>query len=180
MSWLTRKSMKIVYWLDVDWSRRTKRSTIDCHSRRLTMRQVKMRFNHRLQREDFFLSQIHDHSRWLTMRIVKMKFNHRLQRENFRFVKIRSVASFTKIRSVASWLFSRELSFRWSEDALCKFFIQFTKIRSVASWSLSKRTSHFGDLILLTRVFRRAICFKAERLIECQLISQNSKREIAC
>ena len=41
-------------------------------------------------------------------------------------------------------------------------------------------TSIFDDFIFLTRVFRRAICFKAERLIECQLISQNSEREICC
>ena len=55
-----------------------------------------------------------------------------------------------------------------------------TKIRSVVSSSFFKRTSHSDDFILFTRVFRRAICFKAKRLIECQLISQNSEREICC
>ena len=38
-----------------------------------------------------------------------------------RFVKIRFVVSLTKIRSVTSWSFSRKFSFRWFENALCKF-----------------------------------------------------------
>ena len=40
-------------------------------------------------------------------------------------------------------------SFRWPEDALCKFFIQFTEVRSVAPWSLSKRTFVSWKFVLL-------------------------------
>ena len=172
INWMSTNREKIDYWLDIEDSRkkidnwldvedsskkidtidllielsslitmswltfRTKRSTIDCHSRRLTMRQVKVRFNHRSQREDFFLSQIHDHSRWLTMRIVKVRCNHRLQRQNFTL-----------------WRFYFDS--RTSTSDLTIFF-NYSRIS----------TSIFDDLILLTRVSRRAICFKTERLIE--------------
>ena len=71
MNWLIRKKMKIVYWLNVDWFRRTKRSIID----------------------------------WMS-----------------------------KIRKKKSTIDS----FRWFENALCKFFIQFTKIRLVTSWLFRK------------------------------------------
>ena len=135
------------------------------------------------------LSLIHDHSRRLTMRQVKIECDHRLQRRNLfiladsRSFSLTHVVSWRFVlllhswRRHASWSLSREFSFRWPEDALCKFFIQLTKVRSVASWSLSKRTSHFDDLILLTRVPRRATCFD-KAFGECQLVSQNSEREI--
>ena len=124
-------------------------------------------------------SQTHDHSRWLTMRQVKVRYIHRSQRRNL-FINADS-RSFSLTHDTSSEsemqssLSKKKLSFR--EDSFCSV-ASLTKIRSVVSWSISKRTSHFDDFILLTRVFRRAICFKAKRLIECQLISQNSKREI--
>ena len=40
------------------------------YSRKLTMRQVKVKNNHRFQRRNFFFSQIHDHSRRLTIILV--------------------------------------------------------------------------------------------------------------
>ena len=162
--WLTDfQNKKINYWRNVedsskeidtidchcsrltDWlTFRTKRSTIDCHSRKLTMRQVEVRFNHRSQRKNFSLSQVHDHSRWLTMRIVEVRCNHRPQRENFVVCLVMRTSH--------------------SDD-----FLQ--------SRVLLRKSD---DFVLLTRVFRRAICFEAEDLIECQLVSQNSEREICC
>ena len=124
--------------MNVDWFRRTKKSIIEKSS----------------------FSQTHDHFRWFTMRQVKIKCNHRFQKKDFRFVKIRFVVSFTKIRFVVSWFFSRKFSFRWFENALCKFFIQFTKIRFVVSWFFFKKISHFDDFILFIRVSRRAIYSK--------------------
>ena len=54
------------------------------------MRQVEVKYNHRSQRENFFIlagsrsfSQTHDHSRWFTMRIVEVKYIHRSQRRDF-------------------------------------------------------------------------------------------------
>ena len=70
-------------------------------------------------------SQIHDHFRWFTMRQMKIKCNHRFQKKNFRFVDLKMLyvnfIQFTKIRSVDSWLFARKFSFHWLENVLCKF-----------------------------------------------------------
>ena len=127
MNWLIRKSMKIVYWLNVDWFRRTRKSIIDCHFRKFTIifvdsRCVKWKWNSIIvfKERTFSLTQIHDHFRWFTMRIMKMKCIHRLQRQNF-VVSWRFVLLFHSWRRHVSWFFSREFSFRWSEDALCKF-----------------------------------------------------------
>ena len=38
IDWLTdSKNKKVDYWLNVDWFRRTRKSTIDCHFRKLTI-----------------------------------------------------------------------------------------------------------------------------------------------
>ena len=79
IDWLTRNK-KIVYWLNIDWSRRTKRSTVDCRCNKLIDWLI-----FRTKKINFWLSfsQTHDHFRWLTIRIVK--YIHRFQRENFTF-----------------------------------------------------------------------------------------------
>ena len=64
-SWLIRRTRRSTIDLLIEFSLlitmswlifRTRRSTIDCHYRWLTMRQVKVRFNHRFQRENFFIN----------------------------------------------------------------------------------------------------------------------------
>ena len=181
IDWLTdSKSKKIDNWLSVEDSSkkidtidlliefsffitmnwltfRTRRSTIDCHYRWLTIiladsRCVKWKWDSiiALKERTSSLTQIHDHSRWFTMRIVKVRCIHRLQRQNFTL-----------------WRFYFDS--RISTNDLTIFF-NYSRIS----------TSISDDFILLTRVFRWAICFKAEDLIECQLVSQNSEREICC
>ena len=150
MSWLTFK---------------TKKSTIDCHYRWFTIiladsRCVKWKWDSIivLKERIYSFSQIHDHSRWLTS-----------FRED-------SFCCFT-YEDVMLHDFFRE-NFRFVDMKMLYVNFSFNSRRRHASWFLSKRTSHFDDLILLTRVFRRAICFKAKDLIECQLVSQSSEREI--
>ena len=159
IDWLTdSKSKKIDYWLNVDWFRRTRKSTIDCHSRKLTIRQVKIKCNHRSQRRNLF---IHANSRSFSLtHVVSWRFVLLLHsrkfvlwfrdffRENFRFVDLK---------------------------VLYVNFIQFTKIRFVVSWSLSKKI--FWRFYLITRVFRRAIFAEFDRII---VNFVNSVREICC
>ena len=119
------RNKKIVYWL-VD------RVFISHHDELTDFQNKKIN-------DWLSLSLTHDHSRRLTMRQVKVRFNHRSQRENLfiladsrsfsltHVVSWRFVLLFHSWRRHASWFLSRELSFRWHEDALCKFFIQLTK-----------------------------------------------------
>ena len=88
---------------------------------------------------------------------------------------------FLSRRRHASWSLSKRIFVSW------RFFLLLHSWRRRASWFLNKRIFvcfleelQFDDLILITRVLRRAICFKAKDLIKCELISQNSKREICC
>ena len=157
--------MKIVYWLNVDWFRRTKKSTIDCrcsklidwlifktkkstidcHSRKLTIRQVKIECNHRFQKENLF---IHADSRSFSLIYV---------------VSWRFVLLFHSRRFVL-WLrdFSQK-NFRFVDlKMLYVNFIQLTKIRFVVSWFFFKKT--FWRFYLITRVFRRAIFAEFDRM----------------
>ena len=98
--------------------------------------------------------------------------------KNFRFVKILFVASFTKIRFVTSWSFQKI----WVERQM-KYIHRFQRENFTLIWRFFFNSRIFTSnwrFYLIIRVFRRAIWFKAERLIECQLVSQNSKREICC
>ena len=63
------------------------------------------------------------------------------------FSLIHDASSESKMQSSFS---KKKFSFRWFEDALCKFFIQFTKIRFVVSWFFSKKFSF--------RWFENALC----------------------
>ena len=119
---------------------RIKKSIIDCHSRRLTIiladsRCVKWKWNTfiALKEKTFLFSQIHDHFRWLTIRIVKVKYIHRLQRQNFIFWRF----------SLISRIFTSDLTILF-----CLF-------------------AYFDEQSVSTK-----------SLIECQLFSRNSKREI--
>ena len=120
------------------------------HSRRLTMRQVKVRFNHRSQRKNFFInadsrsfSLIHDAHSESEMHSSSAKTELR------RFVKIRFVVSLMKTSCFMILLERTFVSWR--------FFLLLHSRRRHASWSLSKRTSHFDDFILNTRVLLRAM-----------------------
>ena len=53
---LISTNKKVDYWLNIDWFRRTRKSTIDCYFRKLTIRQMKMKCNHRFQRKNFFIN----------------------------------------------------------------------------------------------------------------------------
>ena len=153
IDWLTDSKEKIDYW-------RIDRVLISHHDWLIDIQNRKI--NYWLS-----FSQTHDHSRWLTMRQVKVKYIHRLQRGDFfiladsrSFSQTHDAHSGSEVHSSSSKKRLRRLSQQksfWS-------FVSFEELRS-------------DDLILLTRVFRRAICF-AESLIECQLVSQNSEREI--
>ena len=105
---------------------------------------------------------------------MKVRCNHRSQRRDFRFVKIRSVASLTKIRSVASWFLSRELSFR--EDSSCYFTHEDVMLHDLSQENFTLWRSYFT----YSRISTSNSLVEAERLIECQLVSQNSEREICC
>ena len=187
-NWLTRKSTKIVYWLSVenwrneidnwfvdrifishhDWLIDFRNKKIDrwvvswrfvllFHSRRfvLWLRDFLKEFELNVKWNTFIvfkektssLTQIHDHFRWFTIRQIKMKCNHRFQRKNF-FIHADS----------------RSFSLTHVVD---DFFLTRVFLRVI------------DDFVLLIRVFRRAICF-AKSFAECQLVSQNSEREICC
>ena len=98
---------------------------------------------------------------------------------------------FTRVplRAVDDFLLTR-VSLR----TIWRFFFKHSRISTSGEGFVSTRSSYeqlavffnlaylyeTGDLIFLTRVLRRAICFKAERLTGCQLVSQNPGREICC
>ena len=101
---------------------RRRRSTIDCRCSRLidwlTFRTKKI--NNWLS-----FSQTHDHFRWPTMRIVKVRCNHRLQRENFRLTIFFWLAYFyewsgdfllTRVPLRVIWRFSFEHSRTFTSD----------------------------------------------------------------
>ena len=152
---------KIDYWLNVDWFRRTKKLTIDCHYRWFTiifanLRYVKWKWNSIIvfEKKTFLLTQIHDHFRWFTMRIMKVKYNHRFQKENFK-----------------RWRFSFDL----------RIFTNDLKI-SNRRFSLNIRVflrTYLTILFYLFAYFDEQFV-STKRLNECQLISQNSKRKICC
>ena len=157
MNWLTRKSTKVVYWL-TDWlEEQEDRLLTEC---RLISTNKKVDYW-------LSLSLTHDHSRRLTIRQVKIECNHRFQKENLfihadsRSFSLIHVVSWRFVllfhsRKFVLWLrdFSQK-NFRFVDlKMLYVNFIQFTKIRSVTSWSLSKRI--FWRFYLTTRVFRRA------------------------
>ena len=125
------------------------------------------------------LSLTHDHFRKLTMRQMKMKFNHRFQRKDF-FINANSrsfslthvVDDFLLIRvflrMIRRFFFEHSRIFTSDEDFVS---IRFFYEQLAIFFNYSRiSTSIFGDFILLTRVFRRAICFEAERFDRMSVI----------
>ena len=91
MNWLIRKSMKVVYWLNVDWFRRTKKSIIDLY-RKLEKENRQLIVVVTDSLIDWFSKQkklIIDSFRW------------------FENVLCKFFIQFTKIRFVISWLFQK-------------------------------------------------------------------------
>ena len=94
----SKENMKIVYWLDVEnWSRRTRKSTIDCRCSKLTdwlvFRTKKINFWLSFRRHEdalckFFIqfTKIRFVTPWFSQRTwieSQMKYIHRFQRKNF-------------------------------------------------------------------------------------------------
>ena len=118
-------------------------------------------------------SQIHDHFRWFTMRIVKVKCNHRFQKKNFKL-------------AIFFWL---AYFYEWFNDFFLntRVFLRTMKILFLLASFTSK-----WRFFLISRIFTRlTILFRLfayfdeqftrdKKFDECQLISQNSKREICC
>ena len=131
-------------WL-IDWLSKQKKSIFDCHSRKLTMR------------------------------IVKMKCNHRFQRKNFKLTIFFWFAYFYE------WFDDFFLNTRVFLRAMKTLFLL---ALSTSNWrfSLISRifTSVWRFYFAYSRISTSNSLVEAERLIECQLISQNSKREICC
>ena len=62
IDWLTRRKSEnrlltvVVANSLIDWLSKQKNQLIDCHSRRLTIRQMKIKCNHRFQKKNFFIN----------------------------------------------------------------------------------------------------------------------------
>ena len=133
------------------------------------------------------LSLIHDHFRKLTMRQMKMKFNYRFQRENF-FINANS-RSFSLIHVVDDFLlirvslrmirrFSFEHSRIFTSDKNF-VYIRFLYEQLTIFFNFAYFYERLTILFFLFAYFDEQ-SVSTENLIECQLISQNSKREICC
>ena len=118
-------------------------------------------------------SQTHDHFCWFTMRIMKMKCNHRFQRKNFRLTIFFWFAYF----------------YKWFDDFLLNTRVFLRTMKTLfllasftSNWRFSFISRIFTKLTILFCLFayldEQSVSTK--RLIECQLVSQNSEREICC
>ena len=105
VNWLTRESKEIVYWLNIDWSRRTKRSNIDWISTDLDKQKDRLL-------TVFIADSLID---WLSkqkdQQLIVIFANSRS------FSLTHDASSESRMQSSFS---KRKFSFRWSENALCK------------------------------------------------------------
>ena len=148
MNWLIRKSKKIVYWLNIDWFRRTRKSIIEC--RKLEKKidnwfvdkififhhDWLIDFQNKKINNWLLFSQTHDHFRWFTMRQMKIKCNHRFQRENFSW---KFVLLFHSRKFVLLFRDSSRKDFRFVD--LKMFYVNF-------SFNLRRFVLLFRDLFL--------------------------------
>ena len=145
------------------------------HFRKLTMRQIKMKFNYRFQKRNFFInansrsfSLIYDahNENKMQLSFSKRKF----QIDDFLLIRV-------FLRMIRRFFFEHSRIFTNDENFV---LIRFLYEQLTIFFWFAYFYEHIWRFYLIIRVFRRAICFKTKRLIECQLISQNSKREICC
>ena len=154
----TKRSTRLIDWL----TRRTKKSTIDWMSTDLDEQKDRLLTVIIVDSRSF--SQTHDHSRWFTMRIVKMRCNHRFQRENFRLAIFFWLAYFyewfddfllTRVFLRVIWRFSFEHSRISTSDE------NFVSTRSFyEQMAIFFNLAYFyeiDDFISFTRVSRRVI-----------------------
>ena len=178
MNWLIRKIMKIVNWF-VD------KIFIFHHDELIDFQNKKIN-------DWLSLSLIHDHFRKFTMRQMKMKFNHRFQRRNFfinansRSFSLIHVVSWKFVllfhsRKFVLWFrdFFRE-NFRFVD--LKMFYVNFSF--NSRKFVLLFRDFFLKKLHILTILFHLLAYLDEQftrnrKFNECQLVSQNSKRKIA-
>ena len=146
---LISTNKKIDNWLSL--------SLIHDHFRKLTIRQMKIKCNHRFQKENFFInvnsrsfSLIHDAHNESEMHssFAKIKFR--------RFVDLKMFYVNFSFNSRRFVLLFRDFSQKNFRFVKIRFVASFTKIRFVVSSSLNKKIS-IWRFYLTIRVLRRAI-----------------------